>query len=978
MFPCRRCARVKARWLLALLVLRAGREIRRDALASVLWPDSLPSDALTGLRQSLADLRKALGPEAVRLQSPTPRTLRLDTAGAKIDVLEFDRAIKRGDRHGLERAIELYRGPLLDGCAELWILPEREARRQAYLRAIEVSAAQAQADGAASEATALLRRGVQADPMREGLHRSLMQALADCGEYAEALQVYAALRNQLFEQQRMNPQAETIALYQRLRDIGRRIARPAPRYRTAQVEKAGDAPVEAAGNIPLPLTALIGRVEERRTLLTDLRVARLVSIIGTGGAGKTRFALHVANELQGAYRDGAWFVDLSPLTEAAGLAQAIAAALGLREERGREWNEILMATLSARQMLLVLDNCEHLATACAELARELLTHGPGLRLLTTSRQPLGLTGEVVLRLQGLSLPETGQSLGVVETADAARLFIERARAVRSDFALSESNRGAVAEICCLLDGLPLAIEMAAPLVESLTVVEIAARLKARLDLLVSDDPTRAARHQTLQAVVEWSYALLETAEQNLLRRLSVFAGGWMLDAAEAVCAGEEIEIWKITRTLGRLAAKSLVVAATQGEVTRYRLLETVKQEMIRRLEQAGEASETRRSHAAYYLRLAETAQEKLTGGEQAAWLEQLEAEHENFRAALQSEGMPACNALRLTCALGRFWQIRGYFGEGRAQIMQAITRAGGECPAAYRADALGWASLFATYQGNAAGEELARQALDLWEEAGDSSGKSAALGCLGVAAMNRGDYPAARAAFAQSLTAAREAQDNAGIASALGYMGIVAASEGNAVAAEAYFQESLTLRRQSGDVWGIAASLNNLGLLARQRQDRTQARTLLEESLRLRRRLQDSRSLAITLNLLGAVLCSLGEEAQGRPLLTEGLRLCWQNNDRRNLAYALEAFSLLFLRQKAPRQAALIWTAAERLRQQIGSPLSPVDIVTYERERAALAGLKAETAEKRQETGESVTLQQAAALCLTEEPTKTKVMRLIS
>ena len=480
----------------------------------------------------------------------------------------------------------------------------------------------------------------------------------------------------------MEPQAETAALYQRLREMGRRKAHgaaPGSTFMPAEMQKAENASTGTAGNIPLPLTALIGRVEESRMLFANLRVSRLVSIVGTGGAGKTRLALHVANELRDAYRDGAWFVDLSALTEEAGLAQAVAAALGLREERGRTWNEILTAALSTRQILLVLDNCEHLAATCAELARELLTHGPGLRLLTTSRQPLGLTGEAVLRLQGLSLPQARQGAGT-EISDATRLFVERARAVRSDFALTETNSNAVAEICCLLDGLPLAIELAAPLVESLTSSEIAALLKARLDLLVSDDPTRAARHQTLEAVVDWSYALLEPAEQNLLRRLSVFAGGWTLDAAETVCvsAGNEegLEAWKITRTLGRLAAKSLVMAAPQNETMRYRLLETVRQEMRRRLEQAGEASAMRERHAAYYLRLAETAKEKLTGGEQAAWLEQLEAEHENFRAALQSEEIPVCNALRLTCALGRFWQIRGYFSEGRAQI-SAGNSAGG-------------------------------------------------------------------------------------------------------------------------------------------------------------------------------------------------------------------------------------------------------------------------------------------------------------
>ena len=951
----------KSGWLLALLALSAGREVRRDALANALWPESLPSDALTGLRQSLADLRKALGPEACRLRAPTTRTLRFDVTGATIDALEFDQDAARKDRNSLRRAVELVRGPLLDGCAEPWAIAEREARQQTYIHALETLAAQALADGAAAEAILLLRRGVQADVWNEEMQRSLMRILAKQGDYAEAFQVYAALRNSLFEAHHIAPQPETTALYQRLRETARRSAPPVP---------ANPRPdVGAVGNIPLPLTSLIGRLEEARTIQAHLILDRLVSIVGTGGAGKTQLALHVARELQETYRDGVWFVDLSALTAADSLPQAVAAALGLRFERGNAGQDALTEALAGRQMLLLLDNCEHLAAACAELARRLLTHCPGLRLLTTSRQPLGLTGEVVIRLAGLALPMPGRATEA-EMSDAARLFIERAQAARTEFDFSESG-DAIADICRLLDGLPLAIELAAPLVESLTAPEIAARLRERLDLLRSDDPTRAPRHQTLQAVVEWSYALLAPAEQRLLRRVSVFAGGWMLDAAEHLGAGDGVEAWEITRLLARLVTKSLVMTQNQGAAMRYRLLETARQEITRRLEQAGEAAETRKRHADYYLRLAETAAPELTGSGQAEWLERLEMEQENFRAALQNSAAPACARLRLTCALGRFWQIRGYFHEGQTQTAAALNHADAACPAAYRAEALGWGSLFATYQGDAAGGKLAREALDWWNVTGDAGGKSRAWGCLGIAALNRGEYAAAQSAFSRSLAAAQEAQNASGIASACGYLGLVAASAGDTSIAEDFFQQSLRLRRQSGDLWGIAASLNNLGLLAKHREDWRKAKTLLEESLELRRRLRDRRSIAITLNLLGGVRCRQGEPAQARTLLAEGLRLCWQTGDLRNSAYALEAFAGLFQRREAPERAALLQGAAERLREQIGLPLSPADARAYTFEKAELRRELGEALYQTQwEIGAALTLEQAAALCLSEQPTE--------
>lgn len=926
----------KTRWLLSLLVLRHGHEVTRAWLAETLWPDSLKSEALASLRQCLSDLRRALGTEATRLQAPTSRTLRLDLENADVDLLVFDKLVTRTENESPAAAVAQYRGPLLPECSEIWIIQERETRLHKFLQAIQTLAARARADGDYDQALRLLRKGASEDPLSEPLCRTLMETLRHAGDFAAAVETFLALRRRLYDEFQMEPQPETSALYREIRAQARR--------KTVRVPAESN----AAGprfSAPLPLSNLIGREEELRGVVERLLTHRLVTLTGPGGAGKTRLALQAALELSADFPHGVVFVDLSDLTNPDFVPQAVAAALGVTIGAERVWTEALTVALQARSLLIILDNCEHLSAACAGLARVVLAACPGIRVLATSRRKLGLSGEIAVPLAGLILPDADSPLspqGLLEK-DAVRLFVERARAVNPSFSLTEQNAPAVVEICRCMDGLPLALELAAARTETLTGQEIASYLRDRLDLLRSESPTQPVRHRTLQAVMDWSHALLMPPEQALFRRLSVFAGGWTLEAAEAVCAGEPgkrpvayrsassdtpyLPSESVLTDLSHLAAHSLVSSRAIDGRTRYHLLETTRRYGREKLEKSGERTALQARHRAFYLALSERAAAHLTGPSQSEWLRALDAERENLRAALQPQDSSAeatRDALHLANALGRFWQIRGCFQEAREHFTRLLSQASSSDMRAERADALNWRSLSAAYQGDYAGARAdAEEGLALWTSIGNASGMSGSLGCLGVIASGQGDQMEARERFAASLDYARQAGDRGRTAGALGYLGIVEQARGNFEEARRYFEAGLALRRELEDTWGVAASLNNLGLLAKHGNDPAQARRCLEQSLALRRTLGDRRAIAITLNILGAIACDEGNLQEARERLTEGIRLCREIGDQRSLAYAFEAFARLALQEGRPEGSARLFGAAAALRLRIGSPLAP-------------------------------------------------------
>ncbi|MPZ14871.1 MAG: tetratricopeptide repeat protein [Chloroflexi bacterium] len=593
-------------------------------------------------------------------------------------------------------------------------------------------------------------------------------------------------------------------------------------------------------NLPLELTSFIGREREAAEVARLLAEApsgsRLLTLTGAGGCGKTRLALRVAQDSLGVYSGGVWLVDLAPLTDPELVPLVVAGVLGVQQPPGHPPVDALADYLRPRSALLVLDNCEHLVTASGQLAEAILRSCPRLRILATSRAVLGAHGETTWRVPSLAVPPApsgaGSSVDLFAGSEAVRLFLDRAAAVRSDLAPTDQSLWSMSEICRRLDGIPLAIELAAARLNVLSVEQIAARLDDCFGLLTGGQRTAMPRHQTLRATVDWSYGLLSEPERALLRRLSVFAGGWTLEAAERVGGGEGIEPYAVLDLLSLLIDKSLVMADQQRRSLRYRLLETIRQYAFGKLGEMGEVERTRARHLDYVLRLAEDAEPKLRLTEQPIWAEQLAAEHDNLGAALEW-GLTADRteaALRLSGALAWFWWLRGTHDEGRRWLTRALAAAPERSTARVRAlHGAGW--LAHHQRDSATARALLDESLSIARETGDRWSVAWVLHLLGRVAYFENDPLRTRALAEDSLAIAEELSDDWLIAWALHLFGLAAYISADYPAARAYYAQSLEIRQRIGYQEGVTILLQLLGIAAFREGDFVQARERSRELL---------------------------------------------------------------------------------------------------------------------------------------------------
>ena len=646
-----------------------------------------------------------------------------------------------------------------------------------------------------------------------------------------------------------------------------------------------------SNNLPVQLTTFIGREREIEDIKHLLTSTRLLTLMGAGGAGKTRLAIQVAADLIEQFQKGVWLIELAPLADAGLVVQTVASTFEVREVAGRSLLDVLVDYLQSKPLLLVLDNCEHLVEACAHLASALLRACPNLKILATSREALGIAGEVTYRVPPLSRPDPRrvQSLEQLTQFESVRLFVERGVYSQPRFALTDVNARAVAHICHQLDGIPLAIELAAARVKVLTVDQIAVRLDDRFRLLIGGSRTGLPHHQTLRAAMDWSYDLLSEQERTLLRRLSVFAGGFHLEAVEAVCAGDGVHADGVLDLLANLVDKSLVTAeGLDGEI-RYRLLETIRQYSLEKLEESGEVAGMRGRHLDWYLGLAERAEPQLQGLDQVGWLERLEMEHDNLRAALEWTKVEASGTevgLRLTGALHRFWAMRGYLSEGREWLERVVERSTGASPV--RARAIYGTGDLAFNQGDyGRAETLCEESLRLYRELDDKVGIALSLNVLALLNRMQGDYARAAALLEESLTLCRGLGRRWILAETLYILGLTVRRQGDYERANALLEESLTLWRQTGDKWGLARSLGSLGVVARLQGDYERARALHEESLTLSEELGLKSETAERLLSLGTVAQNQGDFARATALYEECLLLS------RELGYKLPAAASL-------------------------------------------------------------------------------------
>jgi len=689
-------------------------------------------------------------------------------------------------------------------------------------------------------------------------------------------------------------------------------------------------------NLPRQLTSFIGRARELADIKSRLAETALLTLTGSGGAGKTRLALQVAADLVDAFPDGVWLVELTPLSDPALVTQTVATTLGVREEQ-RPLLQTLLDYLKPKALLLVLDNCEHVLSATADLTQTLLRFCPSLRVLATSQEPLGVAGEVTYRVPSLSMPDVYRlpPLERLTEFESIGLFVDRAALTRPGFALTADNAAAVASICARLDGIPLAIELAAARVKVLSVEEIASRLDDRFRLLTAGSRTAPPRHQTLRAALDWSYDLLTDEERMLLRRLSVFAGGWTLAAAEAVCSGDGCDPAAVLDVLTRLIDRSLVVVGTPiATETWYRLLETVRLYAREKLSAAGEEETARRRHRDWYLQFAEQAERELQGPALEAWLERLEVEHDNIRAALDwcrtAEPDPEY-ALRLAGAVWHFWEVRGYLSEGREWLESALVK-GAQILTTSRVKALNGAGILALIQGDdARAAGAGQEALALSRSLGDKRGLASCLNILGLNACRLERYDQAAQLGEESLALNREVGDKWGVAGARLTLGLVARGQGDHARAAALLEESVQQFKQLGDKWASTVTLNNFGLVLREMGEHERAQDVLEETLMLFRELGDRWGIAFSLANLGIVAWHRSEFERAAGLFAESLPLRRELQDRRGIATSLTGLAVVAVKLGQFVRAAVLFAAAEALRESLGVPPPPFIRETYSR-----------------------------------------------
>ncbi len=738
-------------------------------------------------------------------------------------------------------------------------------------------------------------------------------------------------------------------------------------------------------NLPIQLTSFVGREREIADVQRLLFSAHLVTLTGAGGSGKTRLALRIADAMNETYADGVWLVDLAPLREPALVPQLVTQALGLRPIADQPLLETLLSYVQSKQVLLILDNCEHLIEACAQLAQELLSHAPKLRILATSRVALAIAGETIYPISGLDWPAMDREVGrdtkarpdlaEVMRYDAFRLFVERARAASPNFAVTAENAWSIVEICQRLDGLPLSLELASARVNVLTVQEIATRLDDRFPMLVSGQRRGLApRHHTQRAVIDWSYALLPVDEQILFRRLAVFEAGCTLDTVDAICTDEGIASDHTLDWISALVSKSLVVAETLGRVqARYRLLETIREYTLEKLEELGEIAQLRDRHLELYLARVEEAAPKLNDAYQQLWLNWLEGEHDNLRAALAwslaSGNIEA--GLRIATALVRFWEIRGYVHEGLVWFERLLPQANQRVSQVVNARALAYASFLAMFVGDATmAQDYGQRAVAHAEAAGEEGSAVLGIALAGQASAARvaGDYQAAFALEERVIHLARESPEQPfflGMA-LLGH-GSVAIELGEYEIARASLDESLTIARAADDSFRVAHTLNAVGDLARCEQRYEDAQTAYVNSATLLRELDAQHDLASVLHNLGHTCLRLGNFERSYALFCESMAAHQALQNVPGMTECLIGFAAIALLRGLPVAGARLLGASDAIGGRRNAATSVWHTTRMEYEHyldLARANLTEAEFQTQQATGRAMSLEQAVDYAL--------------
>ncbi|MGZ6587484.1 MAG: BTAD domain-containing putative transcriptional regulator [Solirubrobacteraceae bacterium] len=806
----------KSRALLAMLLLHAGETVGRDRLIDALWGEHPPASAANALQAHVVHLRRLLDPDRSRLgidsllvTRPGGYSLRL--TDEQLDSARFERLVADGRAmlgrdpaaasELLGQALGLWHGPALADFA-FDDFAQADANRLEELR-LAVLEDRLEADlalGSHARVVPELEALVTEHPLRERLAGQLMLALYRCDRTADASRVFHATRGALAQELGLEPGPALRRLHERILAHDPTLAIVAEDQELAIAAAArGRGRAAAAHNLPAELTSFVGRERELAEVSELLSRTRLLTLTGTGGSGKTRLAMRAARAAAAQYADGVWMVELGALADPGLVASSLADALRVAERSG-SLLDTLKRRLRESELLIVLDNCEHLVGACAELAHELLCSCEAVRILATSREPLRVTGEVTWQVPGLEVPDApALTVDELSAYAAIRLYAERAAAARPGFALESADAEAVALLCSRLDGIPLAIELAAARARALSAEEVLRRLDDRFGLLTGGARDALARHQTLRATIDWSHELLDRAEQVLFRRLAVFAGGWTLADAEQTCPDADLPRPAVAEVLARLVAKSLVVAEPAGPgATRYRLLEMLRDYAGERLTISGEQALVAARHFSHFLNLAEEAH--LSGGSQAA-LETLSSQHDNLRAALAyADAHDSAGLMRLATAAEQLW-LAGNLPEGWSWLQKALARE--PHPTRERVRALNTAAVVATLlQSWNDARRIVDESLMLTSALGDSEGQAWALVRLGFIEVAIDNVPAAIRPLERSRDMHERLGDGLGLCRSLLFLGVARSVTAGPARARAELQRGLRIAQELGDAWG--------------------------------------------------------------------------------------------------------------------------------------------------------------------------------
>lgn len=866
-----------AQSLLSYLLLNTGIVHRREKLAGLLWLDATEANARSYLRKALWQARKSLAfdtpgggeyllADDISITFNTNADYWLDADALK------DKKAEAMSVEELIEAVSAYQGELLPGFYEEWVSLERERLQAIFENKMQVLLDRLVEQRRWAETLDWGERWIALGSMPEPAYRALMVAHAALGNIAKVAATYERCVQTLREELGVEPSEQTIALFEELRNgtafpseapIITDFQQTVPSEISAALSEDDDRRVT---NLPIPLTSFIGREEEIHEIKYLLRESRLLTLAGAGGSGKTRLAIQLANQIRDMFSDGIWWIDLAVLSDPHLVPQAVAKVLRVREASHQSLREALANSLHTKEILLVFDNCEHLLDACAQLGEYLLKACPSLKILATSREVLGIAGERVFPVPTMSSPDPSQvDPSTFHAYDAVRLFVERAAAQMPDFDLTDQNAFAIAQLLFELDGIPLAIELAAARVQVLKVEQIAARLDDRFRILTGGSRTALPRHQTLRATIDWSYDLLSPSERTMLQRLSVFTGGWSAAAAESVCVGGEIHSEDVLDLLSQLASKSLVLAERKpGEAARFRMLETIREYASEKLAKDGEEAAVRDRHLDFFVMLAEEAEPELFKNDQVIWLNKLETEYENLRAAAawSLEREAALPALSLVGSLSVFWYTHGHYYETRELSSQILSASFTKERTAARAKALSIAGLVKWALGGKADvRPLLEEALDIATEIGDKSIIAWTRVLLGTEISTHGNYQEGLSLIEQGLEECRalgsERQTEVGFALTL--LGDGAFYEGDYHRAQELYEKSVDVLSEVRDLNFRAYALRRLGHTARYLGDLEGAVEKCIESLSLNRELGHKQAVAACISALACIDLAHGD-----------------------------------------------------------------------------------------------------------------------